>query len=58
MEESGQGINKQKQCEAFTVDLSQGAEQKESLQDAFLKFKKDKQVQNRFFLIPFNSYVN
>lgn len=49
MEESGQGINKQKQCEAFTVDLSQGAEQKESLQDAFLKFKKDKQVQNRFF---------
>lgn len=34
---------KRKQCESFTIDFVQGGGQKESLQDAFLKFQKDKQ---------------
>lgn len=45
--ESGQGISKRKQCESFTIDFSQGGGQKENLQDAFLKFKKDKQKEIR-----------
>lgn len=39
-QESGGMEMKRKQCESFT----QGGGQKESLQDAFLKFQKDKQV--------------
>lgn len=52
MKESGQGKNtKRNQCEAFTIDFAQSGGQKESLQDAFLKFKKDKQVLDQNFVI-------
>lgn len=52
MKESGQGKNtKRNQCEAFTIDFAQSGGQKESLQDAFLKFKKDKQVLDENFVI-------
>lgn len=43
-QESGGMEMKRKQCESFTIDFVQGGGQKESLQDAFLKFQKDKQV--------------
>lgn len=45
-QESGGMEMKRKQCEAFTIDFVQSGGQKESLQDAFLKFQKDKQTSN------------
>lgn len=50
-QESGGMEMKRKQCEAFTIDFVQSGGQKESLQDAFLKFQKDKQVHKAYAVI-------
>lgn len=57
-QESGGMEMKRKQCEAFTIDFVQGGGQKESLQDAFLKFQKDKQVHKAKAVICCTGFFN